>query len=336
MIGRIACGSLLNSVRFLFCNTDKLLSTWQTPSPEACNRLYQLFGQLICDGIRHGLRFYVNHVRLNDPKYPAPELLALFQYRSVFIDHPLIYYHHHNFAENLLRLRPCKTVESVNFHGVLSTFYRLEPIGRVSGLGQFARQYPNIRKVTLDCRTSSEQTPVVEMFTDFLKQCRGLTELNLRWPGFTNQNFYSQLPHILCLRTLESLYLFEFPRLFELRNEQIDFDYYLVAFLYLHRVQTNLAPIGMAPGYLDRMRVGSELSFLYDQIALKSVLTVRRFDLRSYNVEYEVSFEQQEPMEDPVIRDRQQVNTLDEAKCLLQNHLNEIQGRQDEFSVLID
>ena len=341
MIGEIARGNLLNSVRFLFCNTDKLLSASQCPSLEDCHRLKQLFGDLISLGSKRNLLFYVNHVQLIDPERPSErgpgtELEGLLRYRKVLFDYPLIYCHYHNFAENRLPLFRCSTVECVDFCDVLSTFYRLQnplvrnPLTRADtaisslyGFLQFTRQYPNIRKVTLDCSSSQEPLATAERFIDFLKDCRGLTELNLRWPGFSRQNFYDHLPLILSLRPLESLYLFEDPRMFSDAANQLDFDGYFTSFIYLHRLHTNLMPKAMAAGYLDRMRVGSEFNFVYPHVSWKGAFChnyIRRFDPRSSSANYEVLCEQSNP-KGPAMRSSKQAHTLDAAKDLLQKHL---------------
>ena len=321
MIGRIVGGELLPQVRFLSSNLGKLKSTSQKPSSESLAKLKHLFEHF---EFKRNLRFHVNHIRLTDPgKHPAPGVL---RYSDFVFENQLIFSQYHNFKTNRLKLVHCPTVESVDFRDVLSTFYGLRKpsIDPRYGFCQFALQYPNIRKVALNCSSLTEPVATAQMLTDFLKECRGLTELDLRWTGFTNNDFYRHLPLIFSLRTLETLCLHEDPEVFAARNKQIDFDSYFASFLYLRRLHTTVMPKAKALGYLDKMRIGSEFTFVYLHVSLKDVLCrnkVSRFDRRVNNVEYEVYFEQQTFAESPRMENLKLTDTLDEAKGFLQKNL---------------
>lgn len=196
---------------------------------------------------------------------------------------PLIFSQYHNFKENRLQLRHCPTVESTDFSDVLITFYRLQPLSPNPryGFHEFTLQYPNIRKVVLSGPPLRQPVPTASRLIDFLKECRGLTELKLQWTGFSTVDFYRHLTLIPSLRTLETLYVHEDPGRFAERNEEIDFHFYLIIFQYLHRLHTNMVPKEKALGYLDQMRIGSELNFMYNHRELEDVhfhVQTRRFD----------------------------------------------------------
>lgn len=285
MIGKIASGKLLPNVCKLLCNAGKLLSTSQQPTPESFAKFQQLVEYLIKHiHIKPELTesLYLNHICMFSPN--PKRKLAFADFR---LGEPLILSQFKNYLKYCLRLACCPTVVSVEFHDVLSTFYKIE-----GSFNSFFFQYPNILRVGFEVRAPTEK--MAQLLLEFLGKCRGLVSLDLELSsiitGF-DENFYAELAQIPSLCTLGTLFLFEYS---PIAWRPIDFDSLFAAFKYLRIFHTNMMARENVPDLLDKIRIRSRFKFYYDHRWWKDTaveVEVRRFDCRLPEVkeEYEVT-----------------------------------------------
>ena len=236
--------------------------------------------------VRIGSFLCFNHVHLN----PALKYPFTVQFSELAFDRPLVSCLFHNFVQNKLNVLCRPLVESAEYLDVLDSFYLLKapecsgsvPFERIYGFHQFARHFPQIRKVKLNnCFRKSELQ--VDLFFQFLSEFQGLTTLEFYCSGFGNAECYDHLHELASLQTLNTLRIIEQCEEF---NRQLDFRF-LSKFTYLHEFATNLVTRQRAPDLIRMMKVKATFTFdfLHQKLGQKyHQVIVNRIDGWLYEV----------------------------------------------------
>ena len=229
------------------------------------------------------LRSYYQHlVLISKENRIPPNLLIYIQGVQVDLTKPFAAYGFHqklithrffNEIADGLDLQPFYSVFGVDLKDVFNLRFELQKLNRrvasTTIYQRFNQRYPFIQIVRWDCSDDRNQPDLTEICC-FLRNCSGLTELDLCGPAFFNDEFCKQLAsEFPCCRTLRCLKLFS-P--FRTRRRPLNFRF-LDKLKHVRVFQTNLASLAkemflqvkkMRTGQRYRFRFQTELGFYQD------------------------------------------------------------------------
>ena len=237
-------------------NLGNLSSTSDRPTETQFEHFRLLFNHLKTQKIKPQLQLFLNHVRID-------EALPAVQFDDLKLNEPLVFCHLHNYHQNRSLLQQ-SLLHTAFYLDVLATFGQLRLSSSTSekiyGFVQFARQFPQIRVVTLDNRPLDQRAKIdSSLFLKFLSELRGLQKLEIFHAEFQN-DFYQCMHRLDCLRTLTTLVIVERFNKFHMR---IDFGF-LNTIIYLESFCTNLVSSVVMPDLIAKMRVGAQYMFAYE------------------------------------------------------------------------
>lgn len=253
---QFACDDIGHRLSKLHCNLDRLTHTAYRPDAAGLAYFERLYGCLKNANVKHDLEIFFHGVRL-DTK------LEFADYR---FNEKLVNVYHHNHVINGLKLAHCRTVRCARYMDVLDTFFGRGPHRDEAqrtklnyGLLRFSQVFSNVRIVVLDNEHTRRQLIEPLSFLQFLKHCRALTELSIRFSGFP-ADFYPLLAEVESLKTLSGFFLSE-PLAYR-STERINFAF-VGRFEQLRRFSTNLAIASVMFDLVAEMPVSAEFRFRF-------------------------------------------------------------------------